>query len=64
MEESDEYCLYCDNYFVIEVKMFKVVLFVESEDVWINNKFIKDERIKEIWKRIMFDLDEDVDKFG
>ena len=64
MEESDEYCPHCDNHFVIEAKTPKAALSVESEDVRINNKFIKVERIKETRKRTMFDPDEDADKLG
>ncbi|KAL2213454.1 hypothetical protein CC79DRAFT_1391405 [Sarocladium strictum] len=64
MEESDEYCPHCDNHFVIEAKTPKAALSVESEDVRVNNKFMKDERIKDDRKRTMFDPDEDADKLG
>jgi hypothetical protein len=32
MEESDEFCPYCDNHFVIEVKEAQPVISLEADD--------------------------------
>ncbi|KAM0747322.1 hypothetical protein T439DRAFT_329063 [Meredithblackwellia eburnea MCA 4105] len=45
-EESDEYCPYCDNHFVIEAKTPQAMLRVEGDDVRIDSRMIKDERTK------------------
>jgi acetyl-CoA carboxylase beta subunit len=64
MDESDEYCPHCDNHFVIEAKTPKAALSVESDDVRMNSKMLKDERVKETRKRTIFDPIEDADKLG
>ena len=53
-EESDEYCPHCDNHFVIEAKEPKPRLEVEGEDVRIDSRMLKDDRLKgkdelEVW---------------
>lgn len=63
-EESDEYCPYCDNHFVIEAKTPKAALSVESDDVRVNSKMLKDERTKQRALKSIFDPDEDADKLG
>lgn len=63
-EDSDEYCPNCDNHFVIDAKTPKAALSVESEDVRVNNKMLKDERVKETRKRTIFDPTDDADKLG
>ena len=63
-EESDEYCPHCDNHFVIDAKTPKAALSVESEDVRVNSKMIKDERIRDQERRTIFDPDVDTDKLG
>jgi acetyl-CoA carboxylase beta subunit len=63
-EESDEYCPHCDNHFVIDAKTPKAALSVESEDVRVNSKMLKDDRIKDTRKRTIFDPEEDADKLG
>ncbi|KAG6082375.1 hypothetical protein E4U33_005805 [Claviceps sp. LM78 group G4] len=63
-EESDEYCPHCDNHFVIDAKTPKAALSIESEDVRVNNKMLRDERVKQQGFRTMFDPDEDADKLG
>ncbi|GAA5822606.1 hypothetical protein JCM3770_000616 [Rhodotorula araucariae] len=46
-EESDEYCPHCDNHYVIEAKTANAMLTVESEDTRVDNRAIRDERVKE-----------------
>ncbi|GAA5897775.1 hypothetical protein JCM8208_000258 [Rhodotorula glutinis] len=46
-EDSDEYCPHCDNHYVIEAKTANAMLTVESEDVRVDNRAIKDDRVNE-----------------
>ena len=46
-DESDEYCPHCDNHFVIEAKEPKARLEVEGEDVRVDSRMLKDERVKQ-----------------
>ena len=63
-EDSDEYCPHCDNHFVIDAKTPQAALSVESEDVRVDNKMLKDERVADKRKRTIFDPDPDTDKLG
>ena len=45
-EESDEYCPHCDNHFLIEAMEPKARLEVEGEDVRVDSRMLKDERVK------------------
>ncbi|PHH72561.1 hypothetical protein CDD80_4461 [Ophiocordyceps camponoti-rufipedis] len=63
-EESDEYCPHCDNHFVIDAKTPKAALSVESEDVRMNSKMLKDDRTKQQKPRTIFDPDENANRLG
>ena len=63
-DDSDEYCPHCDNHFVIAAKTPKAALSIESEDVRVNNKMLKDDRTRAQKLRSIFDPDEDTDKLG
>lgn len=63
-EDSDEYCPHCDNHFVIEAKTPKAALSIESDDVRVNNKMLKDDRTRQQRLRSIFDPEEDADKLG
>jgi acetyl-CoA carboxylase beta subunit len=63
-DESDEYCPHCDNHFVIEAKTPKAALTIEGEDVRMNNKLLKDERVRQDGRRTIFDPTPDADKLG
>lgn len=63
-EESDEYCPHCDNHFVIDAKTPKAALSIESEDVRVNSKMLKDDRTREGRKRTIFDPTDEADKLG
>ncbi|KYG42413.1 hypothetical protein M433DRAFT_415357 [Acidomyces richmondensis BFW] len=45
-EDSDEYCPFCDNHFVIEAVEPKARLEVEGEDVRKDSRMLKDDRVK------------------
>ncbi|OHW93333.1 zinc finger protein [Colletotrichum incanum] len=63
-EESDEYCPHCDNHFVIEAKTPKAAISVEGEDARKDSRMIKDERVRQIAGRSIFDPTDDADKLG
>ncbi|KAK3375506.1 hypothetical protein B0H63DRAFT_483141 [Podospora didyma] len=67
MEEADEYCPHCDNHYVIPAKTPQAAISVESEDVRVDNRMIRDDRVKpnpEKERRTIFDPDADGDKLG
>ncbi|KAJ1933643.1 hypothetical protein FBU59_005963 [Linderina macrospora] len=45
-EPEDEYCPHCDNHYVIDAKTPRAALGVEGEDARMDNRFIKDDRVK------------------
>ncbi|ORX64164.1 hypothetical protein BCR32DRAFT_298183 [Anaeromyces robustus] len=47
-EEADEYCPHCDNHYVIEAKTPQMAIGVEGEDARVDNRLLKDERMKMI----------------
>ncbi|KAF2427576.1 hypothetical protein EJ08DRAFT_353654 [Tothia fuscella] len=63
-EESDEYCPHCDNHFVIDALTPKPRLEVEGEDVRIDARMLKDERLPEEQPRTIFDVKEAPNKLG
>ncbi|RYO87855.1 hypothetical protein DL766_005951 [Monosporascus sp. MC13-8B] len=63
-EEADEYCPHCDNHFVIDAAIPKPALTVEGDDARVNNRMIKDDRVKQERQRTMFDIQPDADKLG
>ncbi|CAO3672814.1 unnamed protein product [Rhizopus stolonifer] len=42
----NEYCPNCDNHYVLEAVMPKAQLGIETEDVRVDNRVIKDDRLK------------------
>jgi acetyl-CoA carboxylase beta subunit len=65
-EEADEFCPHCDNHFVIDAKTPQAALSIESDDVRMDNKMLKDERQKQQTRgiRSIFDPSNDADKLG
>jgi len=65
-EEADEYCPHCDNHFVLDAVTPKAALRVEGEDARVDNRMLKDDRVKEKKpaKISIFDPDLDADKLG
>ncbi|KAI0458332.1 hypothetical protein F5B21DRAFT_500591 [Xylaria acuta] len=63
-EEADEYCPHCDNHFVLEAVVPKPALRVEGEDARMDNRMLKDDRVKNDGQRTIFDIQGDADKLG
>lgn len=63
-EEADEYCPHCDNHFIIEAKTPTPALKIEGEDARVDNRMLKDDRVKGALSKTIFDPDEDADKLG
>ncbi|KAI1203201.1 hypothetical protein F5X97DRAFT_318796 [Nemania serpens] len=63
-EEADEYCPHCDNHFVIDAVIAKPALRVEGEDARVDNRMLKDDRVKNPGRRTIFDVQDDADKLG
>lgn len=66
-EEADEYCPHCDNHFVLDAVTPKAAISVESEDVRVDNRMIRDDRVKvsETKRNItIFAPDLEADKLG
>ena len=63
-EEADEYCPHCDNHFVLDALTPKAAISVEGEDARMDNRMLKDERVKEPKQRTIFDPEDDADKLG
>ncbi|KAF8476243.1 putative zinc finger protein, partial [Kalaharituber pfeilii] len=62
-DESDEYCPHCDNHFVIDAKEPKPMLQVEGEDVRVDPRMLKDERVKgEDEPKSIWDIKEAADR--
>ncbi|PVU85449.1 hypothetical protein BB560_007010, partial [Smittium megazygosporum] len=59
-DESDEYCPFCDNHYVIEAKIPQMALGVDGGDIRLDNRIAKDFRTKNAAKKSIFnpsDLD-------
>ncbi|KAK3071731.1 hypothetical protein LTS18_014796 [Coniosporium uncinatum] len=63
-DESDEYCPHCDNHFVIEAMTPKPRLEVEGEDVRIDSRMLKDERVRQKGQEVLWDVQESADRLG
>ncbi|KAK7746047.1 hypothetical protein SLS62_009572 [Diatrype stigma] len=66
-EEADEFCPHCDNHFVLEAAIPKPALTVEGEDARVNNKMLRDDRVKPDNKNgqiTIFDPLPEADKLG
>ncbi|KAG6901690.1 hypothetical protein C0995_009181 [Termitomyces sp. Mi166 len=63
-EESDEYCPHCDNHYVLEAKTPQAVVGVEGEDARVDNRMLKDDRVKTIHTRSIFAEDEFSDRLA
>ena len=66
-EEADEYCPHCDNHFVLDAVTPKAAISVESEDVRVDNRMLRDDRVNpaEAKRQIsIFDPDLEADKLG
>jgi len=60
-EDSDEYCPFCDNHFVIEAAVPKPRVEVEGEDVRVDARMLKDPRMPQSADRSAFEARDDED---
>jgi acetyl-CoA carboxylase beta subunit len=58
-DEADEFCPHCDNHFVLEAKTPQAALKVESEDVRVDARMLKDDRVGDKDERTIWDGDEE-----
>lgn len=67
-EDADEYCPHCDNHYILEAVTPKAALRVEGEDARMDNRMLKDDRLKQTKPTMnqisIFDPDADADKLG
>jgi acetyl-CoA carboxylase beta subunit len=63
-EEADEYCPHCDNHFVLEALVPKAALSVEGADARVDNRMLKDERVRAPERKTVFDPQDDADALG
>ncbi|KAJ7023397.1 hypothetical protein C8F04DRAFT_1213305 [Mycena alexandri] len=65
-KKADEYCPHCDNHYVIDAKTPKAVVKVEGEDIRVDARMIKDDRIKADRKDDLLLLDDEdfADRLG
>ncbi|KAI9360882.1 CHY zinc finger-domain-containing protein [Pilaira anomala] len=45
-EEEDEFCPHCDNQYVIEALIPEATIGIETEDVRVDNRVVKDDRLR------------------
>ncbi|KAL3476446.1 hypothetical protein BJX99DRAFT_258382 [Aspergillus californicus] len=63
-EESDEYCPHCDNHFVLEAVTPKQTLQLEGDDVRIDSRMLKDDRVRADQERSIFTAKDGADRLG
>ncbi|KAA6406515.1 MAG: zinc finger protein [Lasallia pustulata] len=63
-EESDEYCPHCDNHYVLEALTPKPTLQVEGEDVRIDARMLRDDRVRREQERSIFDVRDAAERLG
>lgn len=61
---SDEYCPHCDNHFVLEAVTPKPSLQVEGEDTRVDNRMLKDDRVREDQEKSIFNIKDASDRLG
>ncbi|SLM35018.1 zinc finger protein [Lasallia pustulata] len=63
-EESDEYCPHCDNHYVLEALTPKPTLQVKGEDVRIDARMLRDDRVRREQERSIFDVRDAAERLG
>ena len=61
---SDEYCPHCDNHFVIEALTPKPTIKIEGEDIRIDSRILKDDRVQADKERSIFDVKDAPNRLG
>lgn len=64
MLASDEYCPHCDNHYILDAKTPTPSLKVEGEDVRVDARMLKDDRVRAEQQRSIFDVKEAAEKLG
>ena len=62
--QSDEYCPHCDNHFVIDALTPKPTLKIEGEDVRIDSRMLKDERVRQQEEQSIFNVRDAANRLG
>jgi len=63
-EESDEFCPHCDNHYVLDAKTPRAVVGVEGDDVRVDARMLKDDRVKLNNTRSIFAEQDLTDRVG
>lgn len=63
-EESDEYCPHCDNHFVLDAVTPRARLEVESEDMRVDSRMLKDDRQRAEEQQTIWSLKEASERIG
>lgn len=63
-EDADEYCPHCDNHYVLEAKTPAPTLNVEGEDIRVDARMVKDDRVRNEQQRSIFNVKEAADRLG
>lgn len=63
-DESDEYCPHCDNHFILDAKTPKPTLNLEGEDIRIDARMLKDDRIRGEQRRSIYNVADSADRLG
>ena len=61
---SDEYCPHCDNHFVLDAITPKSTLKFEGEDIRIDSRMLKDDRLEQEKQRSIFDVKDAPNRLG
>ncbi|CAI7590303.1 unnamed protein product [Penicillium pancosmium] len=64
MPFSDEYCPHCDNHFVLEAVTPQASLQVEGDDARMDNRMLKDDRVRGDNDRSLFKFRDVSDRMG
>lgn len=62
--KSDEYCPHCDNHFVLDALTPKPTLKIEGEDVRIDSRMLKDDRLREQEQQTIFNVRDAANRLG
>ena len=61
---SDEYCPHCDNHFITNAVTPKPSLQVESNDIRVDSRMLKDDRVRPEGERTIFNVRDAPDRLG
>ena len=61
---SDEYCPHCDNHFLLDAKTPTPALNVQGDDIRVDARMLKDDRVKGSEQQTIFDVKDAADRLG